>query len=128
MGDSILKHIRGYKLLPKVGNCKVYVKSAKVTCIRGLRKTNPERNAHSYHYACWNKWHTPGLFRRGALFFKILQYLQENTYKRRLQHRCFSVNILKFLRTPILKNICDWLHLWVAIIYLRKQHLITTTC
>ena len=27
----------------------------------------------------------------------------------RLQHRCFLVNIAKFLRTPILKNICKWL-------------------
>ena len=29
--------------------------------------------------------------------------------KKRLQHRCFPVNIAKFLRTPILKNICEWL-------------------
>ena len=40
----------------------------------------------------------------------------------------FSVNIGKFLRTPILKNICKWLLLWVAIIYFRKQHFITTIC
>ena len=26
---------------------------------------------------------------------------------RRLQHKCFLVNIAKFLRTPILKNICN---------------------
>ena len=44
--------------------------------------------------------------------------------KKRLQHRCFFVNIVKFLRTPFLKNICLWLLLWVAIIYLRKQHFI----
>ena len=25
----------------------------------------------------------------------------------RLQHRCFPVNIVKFLRTPVLKNICE---------------------
>ena len=25
----------------------------------------------------------------------------------RFQHRCFPVNIVKFLRTPVLKNICD---------------------
>ena len=29
-----------------------------------------------------------------------------NFIKKRLQHRCFPVNIAKFLRTPILKNIC----------------------
>ena len=26
--------------------------------------------------------------------------------KKRIWHRCFSVNFAKFLRTPILKNIC----------------------
>ena len=30
-----------------------------------------------------------------------------NFIKKRLQHRCFSVNIGKFLRTPVLKNICE---------------------
>ena len=45
--------------------------------------------------------------------------------KKRLQHRCFSVNIEKFLRASILKNICEReLLLWVAIIYLRKQDFI----
>ena len=29
--------------------------------------------------------------------------------KKRLQHRCFPVNTEKFLRTPILKNICEQL-------------------
>ena len=35
----------------------------------------------------------------------------EKIVKMRLQHRCFSVNIVKFLRTPFLKNICKWLFL-----------------
>ena len=50
------------------------------------------------------------------MFLKILQYLQENTCLESLfnklaglQHRCFSVNIAKFLRTPILKSICEQL-------------------
>ena len=30
-----------------------------------------------------------------------------NFIKKRLQHRCFPVNIAKFLRTFILKNICE---------------------
>ena len=29
--------------------------------------------------------------------------------KKRLQHRCFPVNIAKFLRIPIVKNNCQWL-------------------
>ena len=41
---------------------------------------------------------------------KFSQYSQENTCvgeKKRLQHRSFPVNIAKFLRTPILKKICE---------------------
>ena len=30
-----------------------------------------------------------------------------NFLKKRLQRRCFPLNILKFLRTPILKNFCE---------------------
>ena len=39
MGDSIVKHVRGYEPLRKVGNCKVYAKSfpsAKVMCMEDL--------------------------------------------------------------------------------------------
>ena len=32
-----------------------------------------------------------------------------NFIKKRLQHRCFPVNIVEFLRTLILKNIYEWL-------------------
>ena len=56
---------------------------------------------------------------RGVLLKKLLlenlQYSQETPvleslfYEKRLQHRCFLVNIAKFLRTPILKNICEQL-------------------
>ena len=34
-----------------------------------------------------------------------------NFIKRRFQRMCFPVNIAKFLRTPILKNICERLPL-----------------
>ena len=30
-----------------------------------------------------------------------------NFIKRRLQHMCFSVNIERFLKSPMLKNICE---------------------
>ena len=33
--------------------------------------------------------------------------------KKRLQHRCLPVNIANFLRTPILKKICERLRLSV---------------
>ena len=32
-----------------------------------------------------------------------------NFIKKRLQHSCFPVNIVKFIRTLILKNSCKWL-------------------
>ena len=44
------------------------------------------------------------------VFLEILQNSQENTcarasfVKKRLQHRCFLVNLAKFLRTPFLQN------------------------
>ena len=39
--------------------------------------------------------------------------------KKRLQNRCFPVSIAKFLRTPILKNICKQLTLeWLLPEYL----------
>ena len=52
------------------------------------------------------------------MFLKISQYLQYNTcagvsgvnfIKKRLQHKCFPVNITEFSKTPISKNICEWL-------------------
>ena len=50
------------------------------------------------------------------VFLEILQHSQENTcarvsflikffLKKRLWHRCFPVNVAKFLRTPFLQNI-----------------------
>ena len=33
------------------------------------------------------------------------KYFAKTPFKNRLHHRCFSVNIAKFLRTPILENI-----------------------
>ena len=35
--------------------------------------------------------------------------IQRDFITKKLQHRCFHVSIAKFLRTPILKNICEWL-------------------
>ena len=58
MGDSTVKRVRGYKLSWKVENCKVYVKSfsgAKVMCMEDYANV---KNAHSYHFPCWNEWRT----------------------------------------------------------------------
>ena len=44
---------------------------------------------------------------------------KKETIKKRNQHRCFLVNIAKFLRTPILKNICYLLLLILQVMYAR---------
>ena len=42
------------------------------------------------------------------LLFNKVEGLQVcNCIKKRFQHRCFPLNIAKFLKTPILKNICE---------------------
>ena len=45
-----------------------------------------------------------------SLFFNKVAFKKPATlFKKRLWHRCFPVNFAKFLRTPILKNICKLL-------------------
>ena len=41
------------------------------------------------------------------LFNKDARLQVYNFIKKKLQHRCFLVNIVKFLRKPILKNIYE---------------------
>ena len=49
-----------------------------------------------------------------GLFFNKNASLQVFSFiKKRLQHKYFLDNIAKFLRTAILKNICEWLLLRV---------------
>ena len=50
-----------------------------------------------------------------SLFNKVAELEACTFIKKRLQHWCFSVNIAKLLRTPILKNICERL----LLIFLR---------
>ena len=42
-------------------------------------------------------------------------------FKKRLWHRCFSVNFAKFLRTSILTEHVWWLPLWSVVIYFTKN-------
>ena len=45
-----------------------------------------------------------------STFFEDLSFLSPRSHlKKKSQHRCFPVNIVMFLRTPILKNLCEWL-------------------
>ena len=51
---------------------------------------------------------------RGLFFNKIALHQAYNFIKKRLQHRYFLVNIGKFIRRLILKNISEQLHRWKA--------------
>ena len=42
-----------------------------------------------------------------SFFNKVAGLRPVSVLKKRLQHRYFPVNIAKFLRTPILRNICE---------------------
>ena len=46
-----------------------------------------------------------------SLFNKVADLKVWNFIKKKFQHRCFPVNIAKFLKSLILKNICEQLHL-----------------
>ena len=73
---------------------------------------------------------------RSLFFVKVASLRPETLFKKRLQHRCFLVNIKKFLRAPILKNICEccfWIvmfprnhlhHFWIHNFVLHIQRII----
>ena len=51
----------------------------------------------------------------GGDWNKVGGHKAGNLIKKRLQHRCFPVNIAKFVVTPVLKNSCVWLLLKMII-------------
>ena len=56
-----------------------------------------------------------------SLFNKVATLQTCNFTKKRLQHRCFLMNIATFLRTPILKNISERLFAQVFIYFLLQE-------
>ena len=58
-----------------------------------------------------------------CLFNKVSSLQSSNFIKERLQHRCFTVNIAEFLRTPISENICEQPLLLVVIFSQENSHL-----
>ena len=52
---------------------------------------------------------------RNYAFGSQMHLQARNFIKKRLQHKCFLVNIAKFLSTPILKNICERLLLYTSL-------------
>ena len=93
------------------------------------KKTQSEKQTHILCYLHLQLW--PSRWSRiqkqsPKMFQEILQISQENTcvwfffttlqafrpatlLKKKLLRRCFPVKFEKFLRTTILKNICEWL-------------------
>ena len=60
----------------------------------------------------------------GVLFNKVAVLQACSFISKRLQLRCFPMNIAKFLRTPILRNICERLLLTMAIGYVFRENLL----
>ena len=97
--------------------------------IRKISILYPKTSKEFYHQIKFRKSIMSRRCSLKKLFIIILQYSQENTcvggipslikikaynfIKKRLQRRCFLDNIAKFLRTSILKNICERLLLRV---------------
>ena len=61
-----------------------------------------------------------------SLFNKAAGPQTLNFFKKGLQHKCFPSNFAKFLRTPILKKICERLLLVKITVSDRKQNGLTT--
>ena len=79
-----------------------------VFCKKGvLRNFAKFTEKHLCHSLFFNK--VPGL--RSAILFK-----------KRLQHRCFPVNFVKFLRTPFLTEHLWWLHLAIPSRLYQVEH------
>ena len=58
-----------------------------------------------------------------SLFDKVAVLQLSNVVKERFQHKCFPVNIAKFLKTPFLKNICERLLLLIVIFSQENNHM-----
>ena len=63
---------------------------------------------------------------RGLFFNKAAGHQACNFIKKILQHRCYLVNIRKFIRRPTLKNICEQLHCLKVFSWERFSHQIWT--
>ena len=89
------------------------------------RPQNINKNTCGFIFLLWNQKQPPEVFYKKALLknfaiftgkylcwslflIKLLAF-RAATIKKRLQHKCLPVNIAKYLRTPLLKNICECL-------------------
>ena len=85
-----------------------------VNCILPLHDATMNKSSHRRLVKIPKKFHnilrkTPVL---ETLFNKIAGLQACNFIKKRLQYKCFCMNIAKFLRRPILKSICERLFLY----------------
>ena len=89
-----------------------------------IKKINVLSLRHFFSWECTNflkqQKQPPEVFRKKDVLKNFAIFTRKhlcwslfgvNFIKKRLQHRYFLVNITKFLRTPILKNIWERLHL-----------------
>ena len=95
--------------------CSIYREVLSATCPNfTIAKYNHQISYIHHHIKFWKSIMNRCSIKK--LFLKILQYSYENTVlyfqscnfiKKRFQHRCFPVNIAKFFRAPVLKNIWE---------------------
>ena len=128
---EVSQHILNYSLPV---NSKQH--SYQVTVTRVFTGTEAYlRSSRSSHQRCFLKKHALknfAIFTQKHLCWSFfLTKLLFNFIKRRHQHRCFPVNIAKFLRAPILHNVCEWLLLTFSNIYdsiFLKNQLTVNAC
>ena len=107
-----------------------------------LKKCDQSKTFHIFYLGdvnlSWLNWlfqkQPPEVFLTGkylwqSLFFNKAACLRPATLlKKRLWHRCFSVNFAKFLRTPFLQNTSGRLVLLFFFIFARSQVIILNSC
>ena len=82
------------------------IKNGKTMKWLSISRSNHRRCSVKKCYKKFRKFHRKTSMLE-SLFNKVPCLQVCNFIKKRLQHRCFPVKFAKFLRTPILKSICE---------------------
>ena len=86
-------------------NSKISIIYHQIKIYNGIMSRSSIKKAVLKNFAIFTEKHL-----RWSFFLNKNAGLQSwNFIKKRLKHRFFPVNIKKFLRAPVLENICEWL-------------------
>ena len=114
----------------RLKNCWMPATLQKISFITGIfQRLWLQRSEHLFLRICFS-----GCFRIFVIavcqvhYFckRIQEFFQQypwcklwNIVKKRLQHKCFPVNMARFLRTPILENFCERLLLKILMFFYK---------